>query len=433
MAYLRPSEGIVSNGTGPGIDRGGINWDGICYRVMGSKLVSISSTGTTTTLGDVGNDGLQVTLTYSFDLLAIASNGKLYYWDKAVLTQVTDPDLGLVIDVVWVDGYFMTTDGTSLVITELNDPFSVNPLKYGSSEVSPDPVNNLLKLRNEIYALNRYTVEVFQNIQTTAPFPFQRIPGAQMVRGTLGVHTTCVFMESIVFLGGGEKESVAIWVGVNGQSTKISTREIEQILKGYSESELALSVMEARVLDAHQFVYLHLSDRTLVYDAAASILVKESIWFELTTSVIGLGQYRAWNFVWCYDKWLCGDPTSTAHGYMTDTVSSHYGLLNGWQFGTVIMYNSAKGAIINELELVALTGNVAFGDNSTIWTSYSIDGQVWSLEKGRAAGRQGERNKRLTWFKQGFLRKWRVQRFRGTSDAHLSIASLELTSEPLNV
>ena len=53
--FLRPGDGIVANGTGPGIDRGGINWQGSVYRVMGSKLVEISSAGVVTVLGDVGN------------------------------------------------------------------------------------------------------------------------------------------------------------------------------------------------------------------------------------------------------------------------------------------------------------------------------------------------------------------------------------------
>jgi hypothetical protein len=48
--YLRPGDGIVANGTGPGADRGGINWRGQLYRVMGTKLVEISSAGVVTTL-----------------------------------------------------------------------------------------------------------------------------------------------------------------------------------------------------------------------------------------------------------------------------------------------------------------------------------------------------------------------------------------------
>ena len=40
--YMRPADGIAQLGTGPGVDRGGINWNGKCYRVMGGSLVRIS-------------------------------------------------------------------------------------------------------------------------------------------------------------------------------------------------------------------------------------------------------------------------------------------------------------------------------------------------------------------------------------------------------
>jgi len=43
--YLRPADGIVQAGTGPGASRGGINWKGQCYRVQGTKLVRIASDG----------------------------------------------------------------------------------------------------------------------------------------------------------------------------------------------------------------------------------------------------------------------------------------------------------------------------------------------------------------------------------------------------
>ena len=103
--FLRPGDGIVANGTGPGIDRGGIEWRGICYRVMGTKLVSVASNGFVTVLGDVGGPITElVTFDYSFDLLAIASGGRLYYWNPigSTLTQVTDPDLGVGLDFCWV-------------------------------------------------------------------------------------------------------------------------------------------------------------------------------------------------------------------------------------------------------------------------------------------------------------------------------------------
>lgn len=429
--FLRPGDGLIATATGPGTDRGGINWNGVCYRVMGSNLVSISADNTITILGDVGDDGELVTLDYSFDLLAIASCGNLFYWNQATgLRQVTDPDLGTVLDVTWVDGYFMTTDGNSLVVTELTDPFAVNPLKYGSSEVDPDPVVALLKLRNEVYALNRYTIEVFDNVGGEL-FPFQRIDGAQIEKGAVGTHACCVYMESIAFLGSGFNEQPGIYMGANAQAKKISTQEIDTLLLDYTEAQLATVKLEARNDRSHQHLYVHLPDRTLVFDATGSEALGTPIWFTLTSSVVGFSQYRARNLVWCYDKWLVGDPLSSNVGFMDLRVSSHYGQTVRWEFGTTILYNEGRGAIIQNLELVGLTGSVAFGEDPTISTSYSIDGQTWSQLKFIKCGTQGQRAKRLVWFQQGWMRNWRIQRFQGTSDAHISIARLEAQIEPL--
>lgn len=428
--YLRPGDGIVANGSGPGVDRGGINWNGVCYRVMGTKLVTVASNGAVTVLGDVGGPvNTLVTMDYSFDRLAIASGGRLYYWN-GTLTQVTDPDLGVVLDFCWVDGYFMTTDGTNLVVTELNDPTQVNPLKYGSSEVDPDPVVALLKLRNEVYALNRNTIEVFDNVGGDF-FPFQRIDGAQIQKGVIGTFGCCVYMEMIAFLGSGRNEAPGIYMGSNASANKISTQEVDEILLQFTEAQLATVKLEARNDKNHQHLYVHLPDRTLVYDAAASAEMEVQVWFTLTTTIVGFGQYRARNLVWAYDKWLVGDPQSSNIGYLDDTVGHHWGQPVRWEFGTTIVYNEGNGAIFSELELVALTGRVSLGADPVITTSYSLDGLAWSQDQAILAGKIGHSLKRLLWLQQGFMRNWRIQRFRGTSDAHLAFMRLEAQVEPL--
>ena len=428
--FLRPGDGIVANGTGPGTDRGGINWNGVCYRVMGTKLVTVASNGTVTTLGDVGGPvNTLVTFDYSFDRLAIASGGRLYYWN-GTLTQVTDPDLGLVLDVVWVDGYFMTTDGNSLIVTELSDPLAVNTLKYGSSEVDPDPVVALIKLRNEVYALNRNTIEVFDNVGGDF-FPFQRIDGAQIQKGVIGTFGCCVFVETIAFLGSGRNEAPGIYIGANASARKLSTQEIDQLLMNYTEAQLATVKLEARNDKSHQHLYVHLPDRTIVYDAAASEALGEQVWFTLTTTVIGFSQYRARNLVWAYDKWLVGDPQSSNIGYLVQDIGTHWGEIVRWEFGTLIVYNEGNGAIFNRLELVALTGSIALGINPQISTSYSLDGLAWSQDRSITVGTIGNTAKRLAWFQQGHMRNWRIQRFRGDSDAHVSFIRLEAQIEAL--
>jgi hypothetical protein len=411
---------------------------------MGTKLVTVASNGTVTVLGDVGGPTTElVTMDYSFDVLAIASGGRLYYWipvnttatsvwnpTAPILRQVTDPDLGVVLDVVWVDGFFMTTDGANLVVTELSDPMQVNPLKYGSSEVDPDPVVALIKLRNEVYALNSNTQEVFDNVGG-ALFPFQRIDGAQVQKGVIGTHACCTYLERIAFLGGGRNEAPGIYLGAAATTQKISTQEIDNLLLQYTEAQLVKVKLEARNDKAHQHLYVHLPDRTVVYDASASEALEQPVWFTLTTAVVGFSQYRARNLVWVYDKWLVGDPQSSSIGYLVQDTSHHWGQQVRWEFGTLIVYNEGNGAIFNRLELVALTGSVALGKNPQISTSYSVNGLSWSQDRSIAVGTIGNTAKRLAWFQQGHMRNWRIQRFRGDSDAHVSFARLEAQIEAL--
>lgn len=432
--YLQPADGIVALGTGPGIDRGGINWDGVLYRVMGSMLGTVSSTGAFSTVGDVGgNHNDLVTLDYSFDDLAIASNGNLFVYNPTDgLRQNVDPDLGVVLDVIWIDGYFMTTDGEFLVVTELGDPLSVNPLKYGSSEADPDPIVALLKLRNEAAALNRYTIEFFDNTGGNL-FPFTRIEGAQIEKGCIGTHACCIYQDAIAFLGGGFNEQVSVYIGANATTQQISTQEIDTLLRTYPENVLAACKMEARNDNAHWFLMLHLPDRTLVFDAAATAVMQQPVWFILTTAQSGdeFDQYRAQNFVWVYNKWIGGDPQEARTCYLVQDVSSHYGNKVRWEFATQIVYNEGNGAIFNQLELIALSGSAAFGADAMINTSYTLDGVTWSNDVSVSAGATGDRQKRLVWFRQGHMRNWRAQRFRGDSGAHTAVARLEARLSPL--
>lgn len=428
-AYLRPGDGIVSDGVGPGIDRGGINWNGSLYRVMGTRLVRIDPTGIVQDLGDVGPGGL-VTFDYSFDRLAIASGGRLYYLTGSSLAQVTDPDLGTVVDFCWVDGYFMTTDGQYIVVTELKFPFVVLPKKYASSEADPDPIVALVKVRNEVAAINRNTIEFFDNVGGVG-FPFQRIEGAQIMKGAVGTFACCAYQEQIAFLGSGRNEAPEVFLGLNAQANKISTQEVDEILATYTEAQLAGVKLEARNDRAHALLYMHLPDRTLVFDGNASKALGSLVWFVLVSALEGIAQYRARNFVWAYDRWCVGDPSSTSFGHCVQTLSTHWGERVRWELSTPIAYNEGNGVIFHELELIALPGSVPFGENPLISTSYSLDGLTWSNDQTVRVGAFGARQHRIAWRRQGSMRRFRIQRFRGDSSAHLPIARLEATLEPL--
>lgn len=408
--YLRTAAGVYSSGEGPGVARGGILWDGLIYRVMGTKLVSISSTGALTELGDVGGSG-PVSMVYSFDRLAVASNEKLFYWDKSTLTEVTDPDIGTVLDVEWSDGYFITTDGENIVVTELLDPTSVDPLKYGSSEVDPDPINKIHKIRDEIYSVGRYTIEAFQNVGGSG-FPFAVIRGAQVLKGSVGTHASAVFMDAIAFVGSGRNGSIGVHIATGGDSRKISTREIDIVLAGYDDlSGIFVESVEDR---GHETVMIHLSDQTLCYDAAASASIGRPVWYSLDA---GAGSaYRARYFVWANNCWNVADVSTAKFGKVDQERATVWGESARWQFGLPIIYNNTAKAEINSVELVGLNGA---GTVSAQWTENGID---WSPLDARTLA---SRNDRPRWLRQGVMHLRRMYRFSGVTASPISIASCE--------
>jgi len=425
--YLKSAEGIISNGAGPGVDRGGINWNNVCYRVMGSKFVKVLEDGTVSIIGDVGDNGDFASMDYGFDLLAIVSANRLFYYDGATLSENTSPNLGLPLSVRWIDGYFMIATSTAVLTTELNDPFTINVFSYDASEVDPDPILSTEKLRNEAYFINRYTIEVFANRNSPDSFfPYSRVSGAQIPKGCVGTFASCIYKHKfLAFVGGGKNEQPSVYLGVVGEPRKIASKEVEDLLESYTESQLSSIKIEARNQRASDYLYIHLPDRTLVYDEDASGSFGQPVWHILTSALEGFGQYRARSFVYCYNKWLVADPQSSNIGYLDEKIMSHWGEIVRWECSTKMIYNEGRILTFPMLELLALTGRVEIDKDPQVSTSYSLDGMTWSVPKFRSAGKIGDRNIRIKWTLQGYMKNWRIQRFRGNSQANISLLRVE--------
>ena len=224
---LRHTAGATQTATSEyGRNRGAIEWNSVVYRVHGSMLTMLGIDGVPWTLGDIGDDGRVVTLDYSFDRLIIRSGTSLFYYMPATgLTQVTSPNLGAVVDVMWIDGYTMTTDGTYVPVGELADPTTFKPLKYGSAEEDPDPITGLIKLTGEAYILNRNTIQVFQD-QGGSGFPFVNVPGATISVGCVSASAKTLFGKTFAFVGIGSRRCAGrICRGVGGRQQDQHARD----------------------------------------------------------------------------------------------------------------------------------------------------------------------------------------------------------------
>lgn len=407
QGQFRAPAGAIQKGSGPGKDRGGFLWNGSLYRVMGTKLVKINAAGAVTVIGDVGGAD-QVRFDESFSRLIIRSNKALWYYDGTTLTKVTDPDLGSVIDCMWMDGYTMATDGTYIVVTELSDPFSVKPLKYGSAEEDPDAITGLIKIRGEAYVLGRYTIQLFENAGGNG-FPFQTNRAGLIPAGCVGPNAKCHFSDSFAFVGSGKNEALGVYLAGDGAATRISTRAIDdELAKVVDPAQISI---EARTYRAERRLLVHLPDKTLMWCLNATKALQQDCWHILQS---GRGEaYRLRHAVHAYGDLWVGDLDSEAFGVLSEEVSTHFGEPVQWQFDVGMVYNDTSGGILTSVELTALPGRGQAGCDGVIFMAQSRDGFSFGAERAIPGGCHGDTRKRLIWRPRSLFRNTLSLRFRG--------------------
>lgn len=414
---LVTTRGIVAFGEGPGADRGGAVFRGVHYRVMGSSLVRVDSDATITAIGSVGNDSRPVSFAQDFDRLAIRSAEKLWYWDGATLLKVADFDLGKVLDADWMDGYFVTTDGEFLVVTELLDPTSVDALKYGSAESDPDPITGVEVFEEELYGFGRYSIQVFRNVGRTG-FPFENVRGATISVGCVSADAKVRVGQTLAFVGGARDEPVGLYILAGGSATRISPPEIDEMLAAADDDTI---VLEARLFGDEQHLIVHLDDRAIVLAIRATGQTGEGAWHIAQSGYFG--PYRARHAVYCYGKHIVGDPTGNMLGILTHETDRHFDEAVHWRFDAGLLFDSGRGFIVREVELFGRKPDKP----ATIWLSMTRDGQSYSREVGRRL--EGRRDERMHWGPNARVAQMAGFRFRGTG--MVAIASCGMSGEPL--
>lgn len=410
---LVTTRGTVPLGTGPGKDRGAIVWEGMHYRVMGSKLCSVSASGTVSVLADVGDDGSPAGLDYGFGRLAIRSAQRLFYWNGTTLTDVTDPDLGVVLDMLWMDGYYATTDGKYVVLTDLSDPTSVDPLRYGSAEEDPDDITGLVKYREELYVVGRNTIQVMQNTGGNG-FPFSVAQGALVPCGAVSATAKCmVGGDGFAFVGSARNEPLGVFY-YNGTLNRISDTEIEDMLKAEAQPELI--EMECRAFSAERQVIAHLAGKSLAISLSTTDSAGSAAWTILHSG--SFEPYRMRHAVFAYGEHVVGDTQSNAIAVLSDKIVEHFGAPTDWRFDAALMFDPG-GMHISQIQL--------FGQFPTtetaIFCSITRDGVQWSREAARAL--TGRRDEPVVWGPNCDFYAMGAFRFRGRG--RVAIARCELT------
>lgn len=418
--YLRTAPGLTQLIVGPGQDRGSMFWEGQHFRVMGSKLCRVDGTGAAV-LGDVGNDGKPVRFDYGFDRLAILSALGLYYWNGIALTKVTDPNLGSPVDMCWIDGYYMLTDGTNLYVTELNDPTTILPNASEQPPEDPSSPLALMRVRDEIYAVTTNSIQNFQNIGGLN-FPFQVNPAGMISKGAVGTHAVCYFRDTLAFVGGGRNEAASVYLAGFGQEIPISTPEVDRALAALGTVQQAAIEIEQVVEHNEQRLLIHLPTVTLVYHYQASQAAEKPIWTQMAAGAQMNQAYPARHFLNIAGLFYGGSTTGQV-GTLDETTEYWFGAGTYAQWDTLFLYNEGRGAILKSVNLV---GTAAGGTAGLSWTR---DGKTWGPQQTLTVG---DPAKQMQW--RPNTRMWNFMGLRfGLQNAGIAaFGRLEIDAEPLN-
>lgn len=420
-AYLRQTPGLTEFVDTPGPDRGAIEFQNELYRVCGSRFIRVSPNGVVTDLGYIPGTG-RVSIARSFDRVCIVTSGQGFYYTKeAGLVEITDPNFALAIDVVWIDGYFVFTDGDFIFPAELSDPTTFDPLKYGSAEIDADAIVALQVVRNELHALGSRTIEVYQNVGGVG-FPFQRVSGGVITKGCVGRYA-CVEMEDgLFFVGSGTGEAPGVYLGGGGQSRRVSTDEIDKVLETYSPAQLATIGVDTYSANGQYFATINLPDQTLVFDLWGSATAGRPLWHYRGGDGIA---WRCASPVRVYGRWIGGDPLEGRLCEIRDDTATEYGVVVEREFSTPLGFVENQPMLVYELAITGAPAAPGLGDAPQISMAKSIDGVNFGQERWSSLGQRGRFGYIPTWRKIGHADQYMSFRFRTASDTFYSPARLD--------
>lgn len=429
--YLRTADGLKSFATGFGIDRGGVWSDRFQkhFRVSGDTFVEVDQFGAVTDAGG----GLsipgpnRVQFDNSFNSVAFVANGDYYRWDSSTLSLETKPaGAGNFIDMCWIDGYYIFTDGENLWNTTLADETAFNGNERAGSDFAPDEIVGVEKTTdNKLMVFNRYTTERFYN-NAGSQFPFARIPNAAIPIGIVGTNAKANIGDGRwVIFGGGKEYSPSFYLMTNGYQ-KISNEEIDSIIDTYSDYELARIQIEWRDTRDQGLVICHLPRNTLVYDLTLSQKLNEHIWYEWDSND---DTWRAINGI--YDPrnvdneasgWIYGDKQDSRIGRLDQTACTQYGNTVEWRCATPLVKAMST---VKVAEFVSAPGHSPI-KNDVVYISTTKDGALFGPEALVYRGELGDYQHRIIVRRLGDYPRWFGMRIRGRSAGVFSVTGVEV-------
>lgn len=376
------------------------------YIVAGTSLYRYQPGGQPTTLGTI--PGSQIVRGFASDdhicFVNDANDGYVLTLSNNAFTQITDADFPEVIDVVYLDGYWIWAQAGSrrFITSSLNNPLQYNGLDFAAKEGDPNPIAGLAVSHNELFLIGETNSEPWRNVGNPR-FPFAPLQGAETDRGCVSKDTIQALDNSFYFLG----DDRVVYRMDGYVPRRVSTHWLEKELQTLDAQTISRASADAFTRDGHFFYALTAGQLTAVYDATVSTQTGQAHWHERrsalpTTSLEAQTPWRACGIVEAFGAVYCGDRYDGTLGILDDTEFTEYGNTIKCTRVTAPIFSDVQFLTIHRLEVRAKVGFSDLGRPGLLFMESSKDGgRTWSVAKGRSLGDQGEYDIRLIWRRLG--------------------------------
>lgn len=414
--------------------------NGQVYFVTGDRLYRQNNLVGTSFIGNIDGEERVIMADNGETLVIIVPGITGYFYQGGVLEEIDDPvfddfksgSTGGVRSVCVKDGRFVYTTYNEFFLgsnATVNFGKDFDALDFEDAEVKPDKIQIAANIRNELYIFGTDTIELYQNVGGS-DFPFTRIPGATIDKGTVSPYSVVEFDNTFFFIGRGKNELPAVWRGGSGSATKISTDPIDRILQAYFfesgafgnyelNTELADVVGWAYTDNTGYFLGFNLPNETIVYDQLASTLAGKPIWHIRKSDG---SRWRPDDIIPAFGANFVNDYTSNRIGRLSRDFTEDFFVEREVKFTTPVLQNDGETFIVNSVELKTNSGNAnpkgQDGDEPQIRMEYSLNGgETWIDAGERALGRAGNYDTRQIWRRIGRVPYSIIFRFSATTSA----------------
>lgn len=369
--------------SGLGINRGMKEYQGVLYKLNGTTLSSVSSSGVFTTLGTIPGTSRAV-----FDgvsgTLVIVADGVAYTWDGSTFTAATDIDFESPQTVTVLNLHAIYDgDNGRFGVAGVGTPLDIDALDYATAESKGDELLRPYAFGSVVYMFGSKVIEQWWNSGEGEP-PFDKVQGGLVNIGLAAVHSVADDDQGIFFLADDDQ----VYYMVEGVTEPLLPDVLVRTIREMSIKSDAKGWVAT--LDGQTFYFLKFTDgdRTFIYP-------KGGEWFELSSGVDG-GRYVGDDYAKCYGKHLIANEAGDIYELDGDTYTENGEVIRRVRtlspIHSGLLGQSGKELEIGYFKLIGKAGTgLLTGQGSTpkVVLQYSPDGENFSTEIQGNVGKMG--------------------------------------------